>query len=53
MTYKVSDTPIGDETKWGCLAYVGDRIRKKIIESGYGEMQLHVAHIKRSIGYIQ
>ncbi len=46
MTYKVSDTPIGNEELYGPLAYVTEATRKKIMNAGYGEMQLHIEHIK-------
>lgn len=53
MTYKISDTPVGDEERWGILSYVTKETREKIIGSGFGEMSLHIEHIKLSIGYIK
>jgi hypothetical protein len=53
MTYRISDKPIGDEKLYGPLAHVEDEMRIKIMNSGFGEMQLHVEHIKRSINYIR
>lgn len=49
--YKISETPIGDETKYGYLAYVSDKQRKKIMGAGFGELEAHIEYIKKQIGH--
>lgn len=51
--YKISERPIGDESKWGYLAYVSDDVRQRILETGFGETQAHIEYIKKSVKYIR
>lgn len=53
MDYAINPTPVFDESKWGPLAYVSEDTRKKIMDTGFGEMQLHLDHIKSRVGQVK
>lgn len=51
LDYKISQEPIGDAAKWGELAHVDDATRVRILETGFGEIQLHIDYIRKQINY--
>lgn len=53
MKYRISETPLSDEKKYGYLAFVTDKTRERIMASGCGEMKMHIEHIKKAVGYIR
>lgn len=53
LTYRISAIPIGDVIMYGELAHVSHAIRKRIMESGFGEMSAHIEHIRKRIGVIK
>lgn len=53
FTYKISEKPIGDIEKWGVLAHIEPITRQKIMDAGYGEMKMHIEHIKDTGIYIK
>jgi hypothetical protein len=52
MNYRISQKPLGDAAIYGPLAHVSEKTRKKIMAVGFGEKNLHLEHIKNSLGQI-
>lgn len=44
---------MGDESLHGVLAHVTPATRKKIMATGFGEIDMHIEYIQKSLGRIK